>query len=101
MVSKQYFIIFFTFSISITTNIIFFLVAQAREDTRSASRYADSADASAQRVRQQHEITKLNLKELRDKILLARQKASSVSDAFSEFITICFIYFKQNQVCLF
>lgn len=57
-----------------------FSVEKARDDTRTASRLADSADASAKRVRKQHEITMLNLKELKDKILLARQKASSVSN---------------------
>lgn len=41
-------------------------------------RLADSANAKAKRVRKQHELTQLNLKELRDKILLARQKASTV-----------------------
>ena len=56
-------------------------VEKAREDTRAASRLADSADASAKRVRKQHEVTLLNLKELKDKILLARQKASSVSNS--------------------
>ncbi|PRD25784.1 UNVERIFIED_CONTAM: Lama1 [Trichonephila clavipes] len=54
------------------------MIQQARENTREASRLADSADAKARRVRKQHELTQLNLKELKDKILLARQKASSI-----------------------
>ncbi|XP_035204465.1 laminin subunit alpha-1-like [Stegodyphus dumicola] len=54
------------------------IIQQAREDTRAATKLADNADASARRVRKQHELTKLNLKELKDKILLARQKASSI-----------------------
>ncbi|GBM16555.1 hypothetical protein AVEN_160809-1, partial [Araneus ventricosus] len=54
------------------------IIQQARDDTREASRLADSADAKARRVRKLHDMTKLNLKELKDKILLARQKASSV-----------------------
>ncbi|GFU33502.1 laminin subunit alpha-1 [Nephila pilipes] len=54
------------------------IIQQARENTREASRLADSADAKAKRVRKQHDLTQLNLKELKDKILLARQKASSI-----------------------
>ncbi|XP_055952530.1 laminin subunit alpha-1-like isoform X1 [Argiope bruennichi] len=54
------------------------IIQQARDDTREASRLADSADAKAKRVRKLHDMTKLNLKELKDKILLARQKASSI-----------------------
>ncbi|XP_015910992.1 laminin subunit alpha-1 isoform X2 [Parasteatoda tepidariorum] len=54
------------------------IIQKAREDTKEASRLADSADSKAKRVRKQHELTKLNLKELKDKILLARQKASSI-----------------------
>ncbi|GIY26654.1 laminin subunit alpha-2 [Caerostris darwini] len=54
------------------------IIQQAREDTREASRLADSADAKARRVQKLHGVTKLNLKELKDKILLARQKASSI-----------------------
>lgn len=54
------------------------LVQQARDDTQEAVRLADSANAKARRVRKQHELTQLNLKELKDKILLARQKASTV-----------------------
>ncbi|CAL1296819.1 unnamed protein product [Larinioides sclopetarius] len=54
------------------------IIEKARDDTREASRLADSADAKATRVRKLHDMTKLNLKELKDKILLARQKASSI-----------------------
>ncbi|KAG8183116.1 hypothetical protein JTE90_024425 [Oedothorax gibbosus] len=63
------------------------IIQQARDDTQEAVRLADSANAKAKRVRKQHELTQLNLKELKDKILLARQKASTIRVGLTSDVT--------------
>lgn len=50
----------------------------ARSDIRAASRYASNAEEINERVARINNQLQLNLKELRDRILLARQKASSI-----------------------
>ena len=54
------------------------IIEKARSDIRSASRYASNSEIIVDRVNRLHGQTSLNLKELKDRILLARQKASGI-----------------------
>ncbi|XP_067126672.1 LOW QUALITY PROTEIN: laminin subunit alpha lam-3-like [Centruroides vittatus] len=54
------------------------IIEKARSDIKGASRTADVADEVKDNVSNTHAKMQLNLKELKDKILLARQKASSI-----------------------
>jgi laminin alpha 1/2 len=54
------------------------IIDQARNDIRDASRLADRAEEIAERVNRLHNQMELNLKELKDRILLARQKSASI-----------------------
>lgn len=54
------------------------VIEKARNDIRDAARLADKAEEIADRVNRQHNQLQLNLKDLKDKILLARQKAASI-----------------------
>ena len=54
------------------------IIDQARSDIRDASRLADRAEEIADKVNRLHNQMELNLKELKDRILLARQKSASI-----------------------
>ncbi|RWS26450.1 Laminin subunit alpha-2-like protein, partial [Leptotrombidium deliense] len=54
------------------------MIEKARSDIRDASRIAFNAEEISERVNRRQAQLELNLKELRDKIMLARQKASGI-----------------------
>jgi len=54
------------------------IIERARQDIRGASRHASNSESIVERINKLHKQTSLNLKELKDRILLARQKASSI-----------------------
>ncbi|XP_054153012.1 laminin subunit alpha-2-like [Oppia nitens] len=54
------------------------IIDEARNDIRDGSRLADRAEEIAERVNRLHNQMELNFKELKDRILLARQKAASI-----------------------
>ena len=54
------------------------IIEKARADIRSASRYAANSEEINDRIGRIHQQASLNLKELKDRILMARQKASSI-----------------------
>ena len=54
------------------------IIEQARSDIRDASRLADRAEETADRVNRLHNQMELNLKGLEDRILLARHKSASI-----------------------
>lgn len=54
------------------------IIEKARSDIRAASRYASNAEEINDRINRLRGDMELDLKELKDRILLARQKASSI-----------------------
>lgn len=54
------------------------IIEKARQDIRSAARYASNSEVIVNRINRHHGQMKIDLKELRDRILLARHKASSI-----------------------
>ncbi|XP_075525225.1 wing blister isoform X1 [Dermacentor variabilis] len=59
------------------------LIDEAQRGIKQADHLAGRSEQSAARARQAHNMLQLNLKELRDKILLARQRASSIRVSLS------------------
>ncbi|KAL1442379.1 hypothetical protein MTO96_046442, partial [Rhipicephalus appendiculatus] len=59
------------------------LIDEAQRGIKQADQLASRSEQSAARARQAHNMLQLNLKELRDKILLARQRASSIRVSLS------------------
>ncbi|XP_075729518.1 wing blister isoform X1 [Rhipicephalus microplus] len=59
------------------------LIDEAHRGIKQADQLASRSEQSAARARQAHNMLQLNLKELRDKILLARQRASSIRVSLS------------------
>lgn len=72
------------------------IIEQARLNIKEASKTVNNIENSANRIGRKHQQMQLNIKDLKDKILLARQKASSIRVSIGSKKQRCIRLFKPD-----